>query len=552
MGNRLTFGSRDFPLQVDGDAIFATNSTIYTTEDNTNTDPLAVPNLRTRFRFIGDSETIFNSIGGFKFTYIDPSTTPKVVIDIHGNIDAKSFITIGGTSNDFVKGDGSLDSSIYITEATFNTYTGSTVDTNDIDYVSNVTLNGSSLDFTGVGSGFNSSVDLSPLLDDTNNYVDSIGFSTTTGILTLSRLGLGDLTVDLDGRYLTAHPNIIAASSSNNSNRTYIQDILLDTYGHITGLTTATETVVNTDTNTTYSISAVDGTNTANIRLTAGGSGSGTDDITLSAGSNVTINAVGDTITISSTDTNTNTTYTAGGGLNLIGTVFSHANTSLISSSNNSNRTYIQNVLLDEYGHVTGWTTATETVVNTNDIDYVSNVTLNGSSLDFTGVGSGFNSSVDLSSLLDDTNNYVNSIGFSTATGVLTLGRLGLVDLPVDLDGRYLLVDTFNTYTGNTPFIYAENLDIDSTATETIATADITTFNAIFFDYLVKKGSNLRAGTVMAVHDGTSVEFTDTSTQDLGNTNAVILFVDILGNDLRLRATTLSNDWIIKTRFHTI
>ena len=48
--------------------------------------------------------------------------------------------------------------------------------------------------------------------------------------------------------YLTAHPNITAASSSDNSGRTYIQDITLDSNGHVTGITTATETV--TDTNT--------------------------------------------------------------------------------------------------------------------------------------------------------------------------------------------------------------------------------------------------------------------------------------------------------------
>jgi len=53
-----------------------------------------------------------------------------------------------------------------------------------------------------------------------------------------------------DAGYLTAHPNISAASSSNNSSRTYIQDLLLDSNGHVTGVATAAETV--TDTNTTY------------------------------------------------------------------------------------------------------------------------------------------------------------------------------------------------------------------------------------------------------------------------------------------------------------
>ena len=50
---------------------------------------------------------------------------------------------------------------------------------------------------------------------------------------------------------VTSHPNISAASSSNNSGRTYIQDITVDGNGHVTNIATATETVTNT--NTTYS-----------------------------------------------------------------------------------------------------------------------------------------------------------------------------------------------------------------------------------------------------------------------------------------------------------
>lgn len=50
---------------------------------------------------------------------------------------------------------------------------------------------------------------------------------------------------------VTSHPNISAASSSNNSGRTYIQDITVDSNGHVTNIATATETVTNT--NTTYS-----------------------------------------------------------------------------------------------------------------------------------------------------------------------------------------------------------------------------------------------------------------------------------------------------------
>jgi hypothetical protein len=68
----------------------------------------------------------------------------------------------------------------------------------------------------------------------------------------------------------------------------------------------------------------------------------------------------------SDTNTDTNTTYTAGSGLTLSGTEFSHSDTSSQSSSANSGRTYIQSLNLDGNGHVTGLTTATETVVNTD------------------------------------------------------------------------------------------------------------------------------------------------------------------------------------------
>ena len=65
-------------------------------------------------------------------------------------------------------------------------------------------------------------------------------------------------------------------------------------------------TISFTDTNTTYDISAVDSGDNAIIRLTAGGSGSGTDDITLEAGSNITLTPSGDTITIASTQATVN------------------------------------------------------------------------------------------------------------------------------------------------------------------------------------------------------------------------------------------------------
>ena len=55
------------------------------------------------------------------------------------------------------------------------------------------------------------------------------------------------------------------------------------------------------------------------------------------------------------------TTYTAGAGLNLTGTVFSHADNSTAVDLTPTNRTYVKSLTFDSFGHVTGYTTGTET-----------------------------------------------------------------------------------------------------------------------------------------------------------------------------------------------
>ena len=75
--------------------------------------------------------------------------------------------------------------------------TGGTIDGKDeIIYYS---VANSQVEYTSVGN--------LPFTNNANNFVSSVSFNTTNGILTLNRSGLTALTVDLDGRYLTSASN---------------------------------------------------------------------------------------------------------------------------------------------------------------------------------------------------------------------------------------------------------------------------------------------------------------------------------------------------------
>jgi len=175
---------------------------------------------------------------------------------------------------------------------------------------------------------------------------------------------------------------------------------------------------VNTNTQNTTTLSFVDSGDDIILRNTTGGAGSGDQDINIVASSNITLTHTdANNIAIASTDTNTfrtvevdtngddsvnetlgaaetlrfkkgtnitlaesagiitisstdtNTTYSAGGGLDLTATTFSHTDTSSADDLEATARTYVSGLTFDTYGHVTAYTTATETVTDTTRTD---------------------------------------------------------------------------------------------------------------------------------------------------------------------------------------
>jgi len=87
---------------------------------------------------------------------------------------------------------------------------------------------------------------------------------------------------------------------------------------------------------------------------------------------------------------------------------------------------------------------------------------------------------------------------------------------------------------------------------QVVASLSTASYDGVFFDYVVKDGTNYRTGTVMVVANGTNVEFTDTSTNDIGNTAQAIFTVDISGGLIRLKFTNTSGTWIVKTAIRAL
>jgi hypothetical protein len=129
------------------------------------------------------------------------------------------------------------------------------------------------------------------------------------------------------------HADTSSQASVDNSGATVIQDVTLDDFGHVTALASATLALSTFGvTATAAELNFVDGV-TSNIQTQLNAKAATSTSISAGAG------------------------LTGGGDLSASRTI-SHADTSSQSSVDNSGNTFVQDITLDTYGHVTGLTSA--------------------------------------------------------------------------------------------------------------------------------------------------------------------------------------------------
>ena len=122
------------------------------------------------------------------------------------------------------------------------------------------------------------------------------------------------------------------------------------------------------------------------------------------------------------------------------------------------------------------------------------------------------------------------------------------------LTGSYALTGSL-TVTGS--LSVNNTLFTSTTATANIGSTTIysvstSSYDAAWFEYVARSGSNARAGQIMSIESGSAVNFTETTTTDFGSTSGLSLGVYIVNGAMALTASAATNGWSIKTIVRSI
>lgn len=130
--------------------------------------------------------------------------------------------------------------------------------------------------------------------DDRLKVYTSTGWQTVGGVTSIVA-GNGIDISGPSGDVTVSHEDTSSVSNLVANGRTYVTGLTFDTFGHVTGVSTGTETVV--DTNTTYDLSMTASGSTAKVSLT--GSDSTSDDFYIAGTANeIELSVSGSTVTL--------------------------------------------------------------------------------------------------------------------------------------------------------------------------------------------------------------------------------------------------------------
>ena len=281
-------------------------------------------------------------------------------------------------------------------------------------------------------------------------------------------------------------------------------------------------------------------------------------------------------LSYTSSQNNRNDTYATTGSNTFTG--IQTVNSNLVVTGSITAQTLIVQTITSSQDFVTGSTRFGSLAINTHQ--FTGSVIVTGSlnATAFTGSGAGL-TSIPNAAL---TNSTISGIALGSNLATLTIGTglsgtsyNGSTGVTVAVDstvvrttGDQSIAGT-KTFTGNIvatgdliisgssvqkSIIDKQQIGPSAISTLTqVASTPTSGTDAVFFDYVIKQSTtDMRAGTVMVVTNGSAAEFTEVATLDIGNTSMVILTADVNGGNVRLLALSPTGTWTVRTLVRTI
>ena len=223
----------------------------------------------------------------------------------------------------------------------------------------------------------------------------------------------------------------------------------------------------------------------------------------------------------------TEANLTAGSAISISGSTISHADTSSQASVNNSGRTYIQDITLDTFGHITAITSATETYTYTlpNATTGVKGGVIIGTNID---VASG------TISVATATTSAKGVASFSSSDFTVSSGAVTLASKSVTVNGTSISLGGSGTITANTPntlsrgsYLTGNNFNGSAATTWAVDATSANTANKV----VARDGSgNFSAGTITATLNGNASTATSATSATTATTLATGRTIALTGD----------------------
>jgi hypothetical protein len=198
----------------------------------------------------------------------------------------------------------------------------------------------------------------------------------------------------------------------------------------------------------------------------------------------------------------------------------------------------------------------TFTGINTFNTYYITG-SITGSDAKFTSVsGTHVGSGTGLTSIpnaaLVNSSVTIGTTAISLGSSVTTIQGVSVLTGSTITGSTALFTNTTSTTSIIGTGLYASNTTTTVVGNNAIYNVATASYDGMFIDYTARSGSNARAGQIMAIWSGSSVNYTETTTNDFGSTTGLAMAVVINGTNMQLSASASTANWTVKTIIRTI